>query len=161
MSTFCQIEVDLGVICSCMPSLPALFRPLIERLMGKRKLSTDKTLGYRTPWSRRTVTGELKGSATVSTASYTVPSRDAERGEHKGHTAHRSDQIHAITTIDQTYWQNDSDDLPLQGAVIEHGVADHGCVRSQAWAGVPAAGSYGVSRQAGQRGESGPRTIWI
>lgn len=146
MATFCQIEVDLGVICSCMPSLPALFRPLIERLKGKKNLSTDKrVLRYSTPWSRRTGTGQVKTFATSSAASYPVPSPGTQQKTYEEHLGHRTDYIQTVTTIDQTYWRNNSDDMMLHGGGIELGSAEQGYVRSQAWAGSPGVGFYAGS----------------
>lgn len=156
MGKFCIIEVDLGVICSCMPSLPVLFRPLVHRLTGKHKGSTAKATGYVGASSRRAVMGDIKGSSSVTTsaASYASPSASPGGGAHQQqrhasqyyeHIDPRTpEQIQAVTTIDQTYWRNDSDELPLQGTDIELGNASHnGRVSSQAWAAGPGAGSYG------------------
>ncbi|KAJ0109478.1 uncharacterized protein J7T55_000404 [Diaporthe amygdali] len=150
MGKFCIIEVDLGVICSCMPSLPVLFRPLVHRLTGKNKSSTAKGTGYIGATSRRAVMGDIKSSATTSAASYPVSSPNAHHSAYYEHIDPRTEQIQATTTIDQTYWRNDSDELPLHGTDIELGTANNGYVSSQAWAAGPGAGSYGVAKQAHQ-----------
>lgn len=134
-----------------MPALPVLFRPIVHRLMGKHKgRSSAKGTGYVGASSRRVVLGDTKQSATTSAASYPVlsPGPD-EYAAHYQHIDPRTEQIQAVTTIDQTYWRNNSDELPLQGSDIElgsanHGSANHGFVGTQAWAEGPRAGLYGV-----------------
>ena len=76
-----------------------------------------------------------------------MPSRGAQHAAaYDEHTSPRTGQIQAVTTIDQKYWCSDSDDLGLRMGDIELGSADHGYVRSQAWADGPEAGSYGRAR---------------
>lgn len=141
MGKFCQIEVELGVICSCMPSLPVLFRPVVHRLTGSIK---GTGTGYIGASLRRAVMGDKKPSVTTTSAgSYPVPPPRADQAACYEHISHpKADQIHAVTAINQTYWRNDSDELPLQGTDIELGSANHGYVGSQAWAAGPGAGSY-------------------
>lgn len=158
MGKYCLIEVELGVICTCMPSLPALFRPLVHRLTGKHKGPNSKSTGtgasYPGASLRLAVMGDNKPSATTSAgSSYPVPSH---RAQHQAACYEQIDhpdtqRIQAITTVDQTYWRNDSYELPLHGTDVELGSAHHhGSVSSQAWAAGPGAGSYGGAHEAHQ-----------
>lgn len=149
MGKYCLIEVELGVICSCMPSLPVLFRPLVHRLTGKHKGSNSKSTGYVGASLRRAVMGDNKPLATTSASSYPEPSPIARQAAYYEHIDHpKTEQIQSVATIDQTYWRNDSDELPLHGTDIELGSANHGYVSSRAWATGPGAGSYGGSHEA-------------
>lgn len=150
MNKYCQLEVDLGVICSCMPSLPALFRWIYDRARGKRRRTMTDTTRASTmdsSWFHRGTKGETKTSATTSTES-DLPqpspsthysSQDEEQG------GPGPDQIQATTTIAQTYWRNDSYEMPGNGTDTECGAVDQGPVTAQAWADGPGpgAGSYG------------------
>lgn len=149
MGKYCLIEVELGVICSCMPSLPVLFRPLIHRLTGKHNGSNTKTTGYVGASSRRAVMDNTKPSATKSASSYPEPSPRAHQAAYYEHIEPpKTKQIRSVTTIDQRYWRNDSDELPLHGTDIELGSASHGYVSSRAWATGPGASSYGGAHEA-------------
>jgi hypothetical protein len=126
--------------------LPVLFRPLIKRLTGKGQGSSAKGTGYIGATSRRAVMGDAKSSVTTSSASYPVvlpPGMEGGKYYEHVNPGGRNEHIQAVTTIDQTYWRNDSDELPLQGAEIELGSANNGYVSSQAWAGGPIAATYG------------------
>lgn len=149
MGKFCLIEIDLGVICSCMPSLPVLFRPLVHRLTGKYKGLDSKGTGTGHVGAalRRADMGDNKFSATTSASSYPMPSLSAHPAAYYKHIDPRNEQIQAITTIDQTYWHSGSN-KPLHGTDIELGSANHGYVSSQGWATPPGTGSYGGAREA-------------
>lgn len=93
--------------------------------------------------------GDSKPSASTGASSYPEPSPLAHQAASYKHIDHpRAEQIHSVTTIDQTYWRNDSDELPLQGADIELGSTNRGYVSSRAWATGPGAGSHGGAHQA-------------
>lgn len=148
MGKYCLIEVQLGVICSCMPSLPVLFRPLIHRMTGKHNGSMTKTTGHVGDLSRRAVMGDTKPSATKSAISYPEPSPHANHAAYYENIEHpKTAQIYSSTTIDQRYWRNDSDELPLHGTDIELGSPSQGYVSSRAWATGPGASSYGGAHE--------------
>ncbi|KAI0023653.1 hypothetical protein F4780DRAFT_59838 [Xylariomycetidae sp. FL0641] len=49
MGTWAGVEIDLGVICACMPSLPVLFRPMVERLKLVTAGGTASSQYFRSP----------------------------------------------------------------------------------------------------------------
>lgn len=149
MGKYCLIEVELGVICSCMPSLPVLFRPLVHRLTGKHNGSNTKTTGHVGVSSHRAVMGDTMPSANKSAISYPEPSPLANHAAYYENIDRpKAEQIYASTTIDQRYWRNDSDELPLHGTDIELGNASNGYVSSRAWATGPGASSYDGAHEA-------------
>lgn len=155
MGKFCIIEVDLGVICACMPSLPALFRPLVHRLTGKHKASAARRAGYIGDLPRRATTSDdTKSSPTISamsSASYPVLQPDPHDTAYDPHDGHQAEKVRATnTTISQTSWRNDSLELPRPDRDIELGAVSHGYVSSQGWDAGLMHGSYGSSHQSHQ-----------
>ncbi|KAH9883499.1 hypothetical protein F4778DRAFT_658510 [Xylariomycetidae sp. FL2044] len=51
MATWVAIEINLGVICACMPSLPVLFQPLARRFGGTKTVTNSSYVnnGYVAP----------------------------------------------------------------------------------------------------------------
>lgn len=105
MAKYCLIEIDLGVICACMPSMPVLFRSLNTAIKTRRKGSSVEASGYSgsgAPFATTWNSG--KNSAAIS--SFSHPRRPE---------VSKADHIQMTTTIDQTYWQDHSEDqIPLQ-----------------------------------------------
>ncbi|KAG8156839.1 hypothetical protein KVR01_013252 [Diaporthe batatas] len=152
MNKYCQLEVDLGVICACMPSLPALFRCASDRLKGKRKRSMTHTTRASTndSWFHRGVTGETKTSATTSAASDLGPPLHSTgyAVQEEEHVDPQPDQIQATTTIAQTYWRNDSFEMAGNDTDTEGRGIGQGPVTAQAWGDGPGPGSRGGHQRA-------------
>lgn len=104
-------------------------------------------------WFHRGNKGDTKTSATTSTASNLAsPLRPTQNAvENDEEAGPRTDQIHATTTIAQTYWRNDLYEMAGNATDTELGGVDQGPVTSQAWADAPGAGSYGGFSQHHQR----------
>lgn len=153
MGKFCIIEVDLGVICACMPSLPALFRPLVHRLTGKHKASAPRRTAYVSDLPRRaTMSDDAKSSPTISamsSASYPVLQPDPHDTPYDPHGGRQAEKIRTTNTIDQMSWRNDSLELPRPDRDIELGAVSHGYMSLQTEAVGPMQGAYGHSHHNG------------
>ncbi|CAI6098906.1 unnamed protein product [Clonostachys chloroleuca] len=67
MFDWLAIEIDLSVICACLPCIPVLFRTWISRHIGTSKGSNKYANGYAGPASHYAQISGTKGTITSST----------------------------------------------------------------------------------------------
>lgn len=145
MYRLCLIEMELGVVCSCMPSLAILVRTVTDRLgTALDKSMRDRHAGTSTSAKdSKRPTGYIDSGATCSRL---APPANVVSGQHPGRPSYGEDSndsitgsgIKATTTIDQVseYWQQNSDDnISLRGLVMpSHGFSQGTRVVSGVWA---------------------------
>lgn len=124
MAIWGGIEIDIGVVCACMPSMPGLFRPLIVRI--KSTLGTSKASSEGSKASRY---ANISESSDVSTSKRRRFSSSLPKSFH----GRGISSIQMTTTVHQSRAHNDSDgELPLNSPLPELSPRPGG-VTSQAW----------------------------
>jgi hypothetical protein len=122
MSIWAGIEIDLGVIFACLPSMPALFQPLVHRFGGSSRASHGQ-INYR-------VSGQVSRYDILDKPDISLPASVASRDTDK--------QIRLTTTIQQNFAASESQThLPLHEDDkdgIELGDTLKGITRAKAWA---------------------------
>ncbi|KAI1376855.1 hypothetical protein F4677DRAFT_76102 [Hypoxylon crocopeplum] len=124
LGVWAAIEIDLGVVCACMPSLPVLFRPVVQKLiavtMGSSSTSERSAPMPRYSNVRRRV---IHSPFTLASSIFTRT--------RKGDNGH----IEIRTTIQQTNDTFGSETyLPLSETVTtELSNSNQGKLRSAAW----------------------------
>lgn len=94
MYTWAGVEIDLSVICACLPCLPVLFKPFFRSLTGSTK-GTMGSNGYGGPSSRY---AQLSGKKSIS-KQRTLSTQDDLEDQH----------IHMTTTIQQQSHYSESE----------------------------------------------------
>ncbi|KAF3769530.1 hypothetical protein M406DRAFT_66020 [Cryphonectria parasitica EP155] len=99
MLRLCCIEIQLGVICSCMPSMPMLFRPFTDYVRTKSETAKRFDSGYANAPERMSSSKPYSEGTSYST----TYSRSADIPEAQG--------IRMMTNIHQStsYWRVESD----------------------------------------------------
>lgn len=128
MGIWAGVEIDLGVICACMPSMPMLFRPVVNRFKSSLAGTAANTghTGHTGSTSRYGLdSDQKKGRRFLPTTSQ--PSSSSRRFS--------SGNIRIVTTIHQTDETSVSEaHLPLcEPAAIELGRISQGNSNAQAW----------------------------
>lgn len=108
MAVWAAVELDLGVICACMPSMPVLFYGMRERVKGTKRSSlvTPKYPGSGSASRYAMISGNKssdKGLQSLSSLNGQQPHFEPENG-----------QIALVTVVQQareTYVKED--DIPL------------------------------------------------
>ncbi|KAI0012489.1 hypothetical protein F4779DRAFT_567749 [Xylariaceae sp. FL0662B] len=130
MMIWAGIEIDLGVICACMPSLPVLFRPAMRRLRDVTSKRSADGSGF---------------SKSRSTSHYGIIedqgkklSKPVNIGHGRGGGSgddNDNNQIKMVTTIHQSNGPSESETClhPHEAAALELGSLHQGNVRVQAW----------------------------
>ncbi|KAI1084989.1 hypothetical protein F5B20DRAFT_520502 [Whalleya microplaca] len=133
MMIWAAVEVDLGVICACMPSLPVLFRPAIQRFKEATSKGSPDASGYSGSGSRSRY-GVLGGQGKRSTFSPAV-ARVRGRGGDGDIDTIDNNHIKMVTTIHQANERSESETyLPLRGANAgDLETLNQGHLRVQAW----------------------------
>lgn len=129
MAKYCIIEIDLGVICASMPSMPVLFRSLNAALKTRRLRKSSAQGPEYSARSGAPFTAPAwnsgKGAAVIS--SFPCPQRPE--------VSLRADHVQMTTTIDQTYWRDHSEDrLPLRNQQVDVRRPSHAYVNVEGWA---------------------------
>lgn len=133
MTKLCLMEIDLGVICACMPSMPVLFRYLGTAIKNRNQVSTSNAIWYSGPGKPFSPAwGSGKDSAVISS----FPSSRRPEGS-------RVEHVEMTTTINQTFWQDHSDDniplrndsLPLESQQFDMRKPSKAGASAEAWAG--------------------------
>ncbi|KAI6087773.1 hypothetical protein F4821DRAFT_235181 [Hypoxylon rubiginosum] len=120
MGIWAGIEIDLGVVCACMPSMPMLFRPLVHRFKSS-------SAGNSVP------TGHTGSSSQYSNQNR--KRRFLPTTSQSSSILRSGSNIRMVTTIRQTNEPSGSDaQLPLcEPSGIELGRINHGNTNAQAW----------------------------
>jgi hypothetical protein len=124
MSIWAGVEINLGVIFACLPSMPALFQPLMSRLGGSSRASKGQ-LNYG-------VSGGVSRYDMLDKPDISLPASVASREAGK--------QIRMTTTIQQNFDVSESQThLPMHlpdddKEAIELGDTRKGITRAKAWA---------------------------
>ncbi|KAH9905668.1 hypothetical protein F4778DRAFT_802119 [Xylariomycetidae sp. FL2044] len=127
MGAWAAVEIDLGVICACMPSIPVLFRPLVQRIRGTRP-SAGSSSFYPRRASRYGKMGLRRSTTSTQGASLPRATEDSNHGNHS--------RVRMVTTIEQTEEtaQSGSQAYVDPSASIEMYNMGGSNVRAQAWA---------------------------
>ena len=131
------IELDIGVICACMPSMPGAFRPLVRRIKAALGITTgdDTTNGYVNNYNNSGGSSSRYANITAISSSkkhhHYAPSPPGSFHSH----ARGGSNIQMTTTLHQTRVHNVSEgELPLHDPSSDMGSSGPRTVTAQAWA---------------------------
>lgn len=133
MGIWVGIEIDVGVICACMPSMPMLFRPLWKRVKESTRVAGD-TANYSGKSSHY---GNISGGSgsnkkqRLSPWSSKVPTASVSEGG-------APTDIRMVTAIHQTSnafpWDTETAGSFAESTTELHSPRN-GIVKTQAWSG--------------------------